>query len=378
MPIRGLGDTTLDALRAESLAWLGPRVDWVDAHTHIGRNDPDGMSCEPEELLAHLADHGLRALVFPMHEPGGYAAANREVLDVAARSDGRLRCLVRVTPHDGARAVDELRAGLEAGAAGLKMHPRSDGFALDHPGVAPLVEEVAAHRGVLLFHAGRGIPALGARAVEMAERFPELSIVLAHAGISDLDLLPEAAARLPNLLFDTSWWQVGDLLQLLCTIPPGRILYASDLPYGPTPTAQLLFLRTAREAGLPPEAVREMAGAQLERVLAGQPPADLGPAPGIGGLGPRVPALERVVAYASAAVQLAYRGADVVEALALARLACQGQAADGPLATRLRIVDAYLVAAQGALAAAGPMACVEAAMGAALVAGTPQTPAVAP
>ena len=46
-----------------------------DAHTHVGRNDPDGFKQEPEQLLDALAAARARGVVFPMHEPGGYAAA---------------------------------------------------------------------------------------------------------------------------------------------------------------------------------------------------------------------------------------------------------------------------------------------------------------
>jgi hypothetical protein len=54
-----------------------PGLELFDAHTHLGRNDPDGMRQSPEELLALLELAGARgAFVFPMHEPDGYPPAN--------------------------------------------------------------------------------------------------------------------------------------------------------------------------------------------------------------------------------------------------------------------------------------------------------------
>ncbi len=35
-----------------------PGLELFDAHTHLGRNDPDGMKQTPEELLAMLASGG--------------------------------------------------------------------------------------------------------------------------------------------------------------------------------------------------------------------------------------------------------------------------------------------------------------------------------
>ena len=64
-----------------------------DAHTHIGRNDPDGFKQEPEELIAALERAGARAATFPMHEPGGYPRANDETIQAAKDFAGMLPSL---------------------------------------------------------------------------------------------------------------------------------------------------------------------------------------------------------------------------------------------------------------------------------------------
>jgi uncharacterized protein len=76
-------------------------LELFDAHTHIGRNDPDGYSAEPAEILAAMDAAGQRrALLFAMQEAGGeYRAANDEVLAACAASDGRLSALARVSPR---------------------------------------------------------------------------------------------------------------------------------------------------------------------------------------------------------------------------------------------------------------------------------------
>src|SRR4051794_9291983 len=112
-------------------------VELFDAHTHVGRNDPDGFKQTPAELLEGLdAAAGAKALVFPMHEPDGYRDANDEVIAAAQNSGGRLECLCRVDPAD--QAVAEATRALDAGARGIKLHPRAEGFTMSHPEVRKL------------------------------------------------------------------------------------------------------------------------------------------------------------------------------------------------------------------------------------------------
>jgi predicted TIM-barrel fold metal-dependent hydrolase len=370
MPVRGLEheDVIVD-LHAEALAWLGGDVRWFDAHTHIGHDDPDGYEADPHELLEALDRAGQdAALVFPMHEPDGYRAANDRVLEAAAASGGRLAALARVDPG-APDALREAQRSLDAGARGIKLHPRSDVFDLPHPVVDDVVALCGERRLPVLFHAGRGIPNLGDAAIALAEAHPGARIILAHAGISDLGLVAPRAAGIPGLLFDTSWWQIADLLTLFATVPPGQILYASDMPYGPPRLTALGMVRSARAVGLSPEQVRAVAGAQLDRVLAGEDLLDLGPAPGTGALGPRVLGFERAIAYLTAAVHMTFRGGDPTEALALARLACQA-AAEAPFADRLREVDGLIQRAQAALGDPDHYAVVIPAMAAQFLAGT--------
>ncbi len=368
---------------AESLRGLlagGRQVadaDWFDAHTHMGENDPDERKATPQEILGGLDQAGhRRALVFAMHEPDGYGPANDAVLAAVAASRGRLEALARVDPS-APGALEEARRCLDAGARGIKLHPRSDAFALTHPVVAQLVALAGERRAIVLFHAGRGIPQLGVAAAGLAARHPGARIVLAHAGISDVAALAPTIHELPNLLFDTAWWQVSDMLALFTLVPPGQILYASDMPYGPGLFSAFALERSARAVGHPPDVVREMAGGQLARIVAGEDPLDLGPAPGPGVLGPRSIAHERVVSYVSAAAFGMWAGGDPSQALSLARLAIDGRA--DPL---LALTDDLLVSALAAREAApdAPLAGLIATLSAQFLAGTPTAgaPAVAP
>jgi hypothetical protein len=132
----------------------------------------------------------------------------------------------------------------------------------------------------VIVHAGRGIPALGRDAVDIARRHPGVRLILAHAGISDLAWIWREAAELPNLLFDTAWWTPSDLLALFAHIPPGQVLFGSDAPYGTPLHSEIMATRCALQAGLSVDQVRAVMGGQAVRLVAGEDLLDLGPAPG--------------------------------------------------------------------------------------------------
>src|SRR3954465_1724560 len=303
----------------EHLNALHGPFDLFAAHTHIGANDPDGFKQTPEELLGVLSGVGARAAVFPMHEPDGYARANDVALAAAEASDGRLRAFARSDPKTSAAAA-EARRCLDAGARGLKFHPRAERFALSGPGVRDVIAVAHERKVPVLIHAGRGIPALGRDTVRLSGEFPDAKLILAHAAISDLAWLWKVMPEHPNLYVDTAWWNPADLMALFCLAPPAQILWASDSPYGLPVMSAVVALRCARQAGLSPEAIRSIAGGQMARLLEGESGDDAGPPPRV--VHPLDPHLERVVTPLVTAMGRAFARTDPEEAIALARLAC--------------------------------------------------------
>jgi predicted TIM-barrel fold metal-dependent hydrolase len=315
-----------------------PGLELIDVHTHIGQDDPDGYRCTPEQLIEGLELAGARGVVFPMHEPKGYAAANDRVLAAAAESSGRLVAFARVDPR--ADPAAEAQRCLDRGARGLKLHPRAEGFTLDHPGVWKVMA-VADERGVpVICHAGRGIPALGRHALELCARYPRARLILAHAGICDLAWIWRAAEDHPNLMFDTAWWAPSDLVALFALVPPGQVLFGSDAPYGTPALMATLTLRYALQAGLSAEQVHAVAGGQVERLIAGEEQLDLGPAPGPRSVG-HDPVLDRVYTFLVMAVGRMLTGTGADEALALAVLAAE-VGDDAPQAAVCRSILALL------------------------------------
>ncbi len=319
-----------------------PGVELFDAHTHLGENDPDGMRQSPDELTAGLRFAGARGcFVFPMHEPDGYPPANDFVIDVAADSDGLLVPFCRVKP--GEDAITEAERALARGARGIKLHPRAERFALDHPDIPRLFALAHERTLPILIHAGRGIPALGEHVLRWAGQYPNTRVILAHAAVSDLSWIWRACAELPNVLFDTAWWISQDLLTLFALVPPAQILFASDAPYGLTAVSAAAQLRLALQAGLTPEQVALIASGQSLQIASRGPLAVAGPA-----IGERERAshllLDRVANFLQVGALLEFRTGDGSEMVALAELACDvpEEIDDAPIFAAIRgLLSAY-------------------------------------
>ena len=273
-----MGSSAYDSVIAE-LEQLAPQSGVLDAHCHLG-HDEDGSSLDPGALLAALAEvsGSARAVVFPLQDPDrrpAYHVPNGRVLDWGRQSAGRLTAYCRLDPDDD--PVAEAERCLARGARGIKLHPRGGDWESVHPAV-PAIFAVARDAGVpILLHAGRNLRSMGAL-VEVALQFPEVVLVLAHAGIADQAVLTTGLACHPRVLFDTSCFAPCDVVELFARVPAERIVFGSDAPYGQPVEGLFLAMRAAAYAGLDADDRALVAGGTMTAVLDGnEPPAAIPP-----------------------------------------------------------------------------------------------------
>jgi uncharacterized protein len=238
---------------------LPPGAEIFDAHLHLGR-DIDGMAGDYDQLESVMGRYGIsRAFVFCLDEPDrepSFSAANDRTLAYAARSGGRLIPFARLDLNSS--PIEEARRCLDLGARGIKLHPRAQKFTATDERLGPVFEIAAERRVPILIHGGRGLPPIAAGLRDLVDRYPEATLIIAHAGIADLAELARCMAGRRGVLFDTSTWSPIDLLDFYRRVPPEQVVYASDYPYGQQPPSLLIALKTARVAGYSDEQVRAM------------------------------------------------------------------------------------------------------------------------
>jgi len=304
-----LYDRALAPFLAEVRSLRPPNTEVIDAHTHLGL-DEDGRSLTLEQLLAQLdAAEARRACVFPLHDPErrpAYSVPNDRVLEWASASDGRLVPFCRLDPAEDPQS--ECERCLQAGARGIKLHPRAQDFAFDGEEMNDVFKLAESASVPVLIHAGRGLPPLADGLVDLALRHPGAVLILAHGAICDQGILTTRLADHPGVLYDISCFFPIDVIELFARVPAERIVFASDPPYGMPATTLYMALRVARQAGLDEATTRLVLGGTMAALLDGRelPPPS---APRRGSKISLAGRLARVYGYASLVGPALFTGA---------------------------------------------------------------------
>jgi len=291
-----ISSSAYDSIIAEA-EQLAPQTGVLDAHCHLG-SDEDGSSLDPDALLRALdkVSRSARAVIFPLQDPErrpAYRVPNDRVLEWGRQHCDRLITFCRLDPDDD--PVAEVERCLARGARGIKLHPRGHDWESVHPAV-PAIFAVARDAGVpILLHAGRNLRSMGAL-LQVAPQFPEVSLVLAHAGIADQAVLTAGLMHHPRVFYDTSCFSPYDVVELFARVSAERVVFGSDTPYGQPADGLFLAMRAAAYAGLDARDRGLIAGGTMTAVLDGREPLPATP-PRLARVHPVTGSLVRVGMY---------------------------------------------------------------------------------
>ncbi len=219
-----------DRLHRAIVEWFEREVDW-----HWTFREGYVKVIEYLEAMPGLK----RYLTFGYaHKPGIARGLNRFYAEVGKLSP-------KAVPLFCAHQGDEDLAGLaeEAfalGLKGVKLHCQVQKASPSDPRFFPLYERVEANGGIALLHAGNG-PMTGEfvgfeHTLPLLDRFPGLTVVVAHLGAFQADLFLKESMKRPNLFLDTSYTFIKNPSNLLdapvelLAEAYEKVLYASDFP----------------------------------------------------------------------------------------------------------------------------------------------------
>ncbi|MBU0679619.1 MAG: amidohydrolase family protein [Verrucomicrobia bacterium] len=216
----------------------------IDAHTHI-HPKADGFGARhdasAETFMKCLEDSPVDRAVVLAIAPD---IPNDFVAEVCARHPQTLIGFASVLPLESGAVRDYEHAVLNLGMKGLKLHPRRQTFGLeDMEQLVPLMEKAAELRTPVLFDAFPcGKDLFGCHELELisglAERVPEVNIIMAHAGgyrVVEGCLVAKAHRNISIDLSFTPYYFKGssviqDLIYSIRKIGPDRVIHGSDYP----------------------------------------------------------------------------------------------------------------------------------------------------
>lgn len=206
----------------------------IDAHSHLGYSEIFSAGVTEDILLGTMAANGIDVSVVMPAAGSDPIPTHDAIADLCARHPARIFGMVSMTPLIGRDAyIDEARRCVtELGFKAIKLHPQahavSPAFA-----VTDVVFEMAAELGVpVMVHTGSGAPfALPSLLIRRAREYPNLKIILAHAGFAIYSEEAIVAAEVcDNIYLEPTWCIAGDIRRMVRMLGPERVMFGGDLP----------------------------------------------------------------------------------------------------------------------------------------------------
>jgi predicted TIM-barrel fold metal-dependent hydrolase len=238
-------------------------------------------SWSEDAAISLMDDHEIETSVLSISTPGVHLGddiearrmarvVNEFAADIVGRRPDRFGFFATLTAPDVEGSIAEATYALDyLKAEGVVLLANTHGEYLGAPELDPLFAELDRRAAVVFVHPsvlpGSGVPGLPAFAIDflldttraatnmvrngMVQRYPNLKIILAHAG----GFVPYAAERIAMTLsfttqrpltdiladlrsfyFDTALSTPTALPSLLAFAQPGHVLFGSDWPYAPS------------------------------------------------------------------------------------------------------------------------------------------------
>lgn len=207
----------------------------VDSHVHIGRCRVFGRDLGEQDVLGSMDRFDIElSVVQPYPGAPDAAAVHDQIASLRETSGGRVVGLASLNPHrDEAEYFGEIeRCVRRLDFVGVKLH--TIGHAVD-PGSADATTVFTTARELeipVMVHTGPGLPfADPTLLLSPARRFPEVTIVLAHAGHGIVTGNAVAVAEVSdNFVLETSWCRPGDIGMMVDRLGSDRVMFGTDSP----------------------------------------------------------------------------------------------------------------------------------------------------
>jgi predicted TIM-barrel fold metal-dependent hydrolase len=225
----------------------------IDAHAHVGDfGSWANVSGTERELIRKMDEAGIERSIL-------FSPSNELVLQAVRKHPKRFVGYVWPNPHDdGAVSLVEDYVKVR-GFRGIKLHPLIHAFLPTDDEVIPIIDFAARARIPVAIHSGHPPFSLPWSIGELAEIYPDVTIVMLHMGHAHgvyIEAAINTARKFDNIILETSGVSMhSKIREAVEKVGESRVVFGSDYPFHD----YSVELQKVRVAGLK--------GRQLERVL---------------------------------------------------------------------------------------------------------------
>lgn len=191
---------------------------------------------------------------------------NGVIANIAKKYPDRFLGFAVINPRWYRESVDEvIKAKEELGMVGLKFHPASCHYRPDLPLMDRVMEKAIEIGFPMLFHCGADEYSNPHNLGNLAARFPEAKIIMAHMGEEAWFEAIAIAGKHDNIILDTTgsqnWYRI--LNYALDMVGEDRIVFGMDFPaYNPGPE-----ISKVRDAEITEAQKKKIMGENAARIL---------------------------------------------------------------------------------------------------------------
>jgi len=200
----------------------------IDGHAHVGYTGGwADVGITEEELLAQMDQYNI--------EKTALCNENNDItLDIMKRHPNRIIGCVYVNPLNPA-TVQDMDKYLSNGFSAVKLNPLRHAYCADAAILDPIMKKALRYNVPVCIHSGHPPYSLPWQIGLLAERHPDVNIMMIHMGHGHgvyIDAALKMASRYPNIYLEMSGMPMPTKIrEAYETVGKDRIMFGTDSPF---------------------------------------------------------------------------------------------------------------------------------------------------
>ena len=200
----------------------------IDGHAHIGYTGGwANVGITGEELIAQMDQYEIEQTALCCED-------NEIIYQMMQKYPGRIIGCVYVNPLQPA-SVEAMDGYFAKGFRAVKLNPLRHAYCADTELLDPVLEKAAKYQVPVCIHSGHPPYSLPWQIGLLAERHPDVNIMMIHMGHGHgvyIDAALKMARRYPNIYLEMSGMPMPTKIrEAYETVGPDRIMFGTDAPF---------------------------------------------------------------------------------------------------------------------------------------------------